>query len=49
MTNEQIHIERIQHNGHLVLSTRIRGALFKREYIGYSKREAVRLFRKEAA
>jgi hypothetical protein len=42
-----IRVERIPHNGHLVLTARINGVLFRCTYIGYTKREAMRLFRRE--
>lgn len=41
----QITVERVKHNGHLILSTVSHGQYIKHVYIGYSEREARRLFR----
>ncbi len=44
----EITIERIPHSGMLVLSTWINDVHFTKKYIGYSKRDAVRRFKRDA-
>jgi hypothetical protein len=38
-------VERIKHNGHYVISDIVKGFLFKRVYIGYTRKEAIAMFR----
>ena len=42
-----ITVERVPHNGYLIVSTIHKGYRVKRTYIGYTKREAIKLFKKE--
>jgi len=44
MKASEISVERIAHNGHLVLSTIQDGQYIKRVYIGYTLAEAKRIF-----
>lgn len=43
----RVHVRRVWHNGHLVLTAMGTRRDFTRVYIGYTKREAIRLFRAE--
>ncbi len=45
----EINVERVKHNGHLVLTTIHGGQYLKYVYIGYTQREARQLFRKYVA
>ena len=42
-----ISVERVPHNGHVNVSAMVNGYRVRRTYIGYSKREAVAMFRDE--
>lgn len=41
----EIFVERVPHNGHLILTTIHKGEYLKQVYIDYPKREALQLFR----
>ncbi len=40
-------IERVKHSGMWVISDIINGALVTKKYLGYSRKEAIQLFRQE--
>jgi len=40
-------IERVQHSGMWVISEIVKGTLVTRKYLGYSKRDAIQLFKRE--
>lgn len=40
-------IERVRHSGMWVISEIVKGALVTRKYLGYSRKEAIQLFRQE--
>ncbi len=40
-------IERVRHSGMWVISEIVKGTLVTRKYLGYSKREAIQLFKRE--
>jgi len=40
-------IERVRHSGMWVISDIINGALVTKKYLGYSRKEAIQLFRQE--
>ena len=40
-------IERVRHSGMWVISEIVKGALVTRKYLGYSRREAIQLFKRE--
>ncbi len=40
-------IERVKHSGMWCISDIINGALVTRKYVGYSRKEAIQLFRQE--
>lgn len=43
----EIAVEKVRHNGHIVVSTIHNDQYVHRQYIGYTKREAVAEFKRE--
>lgn len=42
-----MNIEKIKHSGMIVISDIINGYLFKRKYIGYTKKKAIKQFNQD--